>query len=201
MLQPRDFPETRPSLLAALRPGASGPSGWREFFDCYAPAVFRVARRQGLGHHDAEDIVQQVMIAIAGHMDHFEYDRDRGRFRRWVRTIANNKIRDRFRRRAAGVRLEALPLPEECAADGPGLEELWEQEWRVQEILRCLDEIAADFAPRRVEAFRLYVLEGLSAEEAARRTGLSRGHVYVTRAEILARIRERIQTLGNEEPQ
>jgi RNA polymerase sigma-70 factor, ECF subfamily len=192
MLRPRDFPETRASLLDTLRTEGAGGGGWREFFAAYAPAVYRVARHQGLAHHDAEDIVQQVMIAIAGHMERFEYDRATGRFRQWVKTIANNKLRDRHRRQAAGVKLEALPTPDGWAGEEPDLDALWDQEWRVQEILACLDQVTVDYSPRRVEAFRLYVLEGVPAEEAARRTGLTRGHVYVTRAEILARVRERL---------
>ena len=54
MLQSRDFPETQPSLLRSLREGGPKQSAWREFFECYAPAVFRVARHQGLDRHDAE---------------------------------------------------------------------------------------------------------------------------------------------------
>jgi RNA polymerase sigma-70 factor (ECF subfamily) len=196
MLEPRDFPDTRPSLLDTLRAGATGQSGWREFFQQYGPAVFRVARRRGLDEHDAEDLVQQVMLAIAGHIDDFEYDRDCGRFRQWVKTIANNKIRDLFRRRAAGPHVEPVADLDTRADEGPDLDELWEQEWRVQEILHCLDIVSTDFAPRRVEAFRLYVLEGLSAQETAQRLGMTRGHVYVTRAEVMARIRERIEQAG-----
>lgn len=198
MLEPREFPDTRPSLLDRLRTAGAQAVGWRELFASYAPAVYRVARHQGIPHHDAEDLVQQVMIAIAGHMEDFKYDREAGQFRQWVKTIANNKIRDHFRRRSTGVKTEALPSADGAASDRPELEELWEKEWRVQEILRCLDQVAIDFAPRRVEAFRLYVLQGVSSEEAARQTGLTRGHVYVTRAEILARVRERINGLGME---
>ncbi len=199
MLQPREFPETRPSLLRSLRGDAPGESPWREFFERYAPAVFRVARMKGLDAHDAEDVVQQVMLAIAGHIGGFDYDRDCGRFRHWVRTIANNKIRDRYRRLAAALPQAALDPAYECVDQQPTLDELWEREWKVQEILHCLDQVAVEFTPKRVEAFRLYVIEGLSAEETARHLDMTRGHVYVTRTEILGRIRERIQRLERSE--
>ena len=198
MLQSKDFPDTQPSLLRELREGGSegrpAQSAWREFFECYAPAVFRVARRRGLDRHDAEDIVQQVMLSIAGHIGKFTYDRDCGRFRQWVKTISNNKIRDRHRRQTHTV--PQVPLSNsasECVDEHPSMSELWEQEWRVQEILHCLDQVVDEFAPNRVQAFRLYVLEGVSAEETAQRMGMSRGHVYVTRSEILSRIRLRLQ--------
>ena len=193
MLQSRPFPETRPSLLCSLRDGRMQQSAWREFFERYAPAVFRVARLGGLDSHDAEDIVQQVMLSISTHIGEFDYQRDCGRFRRWVKTIANNKIRDRFRRRQTDlIQVAGDGCPERADA-GPSLDAVWDQEWKVQEILYCLDEVAVEFAPKRVLAFRLYVLEGLSADETATELGMTRGHVYVTRCEILSRIRDRLQ--------
>lgn len=189
MLPERGFPETRPSLLATLCNGEPVQSAWRDFFERYAPAVFRVARRQGLGTHDADDIVQQVMCSIAAHIGEFDYDRDRGRFRQWVKTVTANKVRDLFRHQAAAprcVRLDSVAEPGDAASD---IEAVWDEEWDVQDLLWCLDEIRPDIAPHRYEAFRLYVLEGISAEEAGRRVGMSRAHVYVTRAQIVKRLR------------
>jgi len=62
MQQPMGFPETRPSLLARLGDKSLGPSAWRQFFDAYAPAVYRVARARGFSEPDADDLVQQVMM-------------------------------------------------------------------------------------------------------------------------------------------
>lgn len=190
VIRPRNFPETRPSLLAGMN-GSRAESAWRDFFDRYAPAVFRVARLRGLGPEDADDIVQQVMLAVANHIGRFEYDRDRGHFRQWVRRITDNKIRDwRKGRRPPGV----AELSDWADTDLP-IEEIWERQWRLQDIDQCLSEIAGEFAPHRVKAFRLYVMEGLSAEETADQTGMTIGHVYVTRTQILKRIRQRMGVL------
>lgn len=192
------FPETRPSLLANLADGADGQPAWREFFDRYAPAIYRVARMRGLSHVDAEDIVQQTMVSISSHISGFRYDCDRGRFRSWVRTIAENKIREAWRRR---------PLPNadaslvEGVADGaPTLEEVWEHEWRIQDLLWCLDEVERDISPRRMEAFRKYALEGIPAAEVARQMDMSVGNVYVTRHMVLCRIRQKAAELDGGAP-
>lgn len=192
------FPETRPSLLRTLREGESAQSAWREFFERYAPAVYRVARLQGLSHADADDIVQQVMLGVSTHIGAFRYDRDRGRFRQWVRAIAANKVRDLFRRRGAARPVVALDDTPDRADDSPSLHEVWEQEWQMQDMLWCLDQVAADISPRRFEAFRLYVLEGVTAAETAQRLDMTRAHVYVTRAQVTKRLREIMLTLGKE---
>ena len=103
---PETFPRRDPRYWA--RGDEPRQSAWREFFECYAPPVYRVARLRGLSADDAEDIVQQVMLAVSQHIEGFRYDRDRGRFRQWVRRIAENKIVDLRRkpRMAGGAGLE-----------------------------------------------------------------------------------------------
>lgn len=201
MLQPRDFPETRPSLLAAMRGDGPAQSAWRDFFERYAPAVFRVARFRGLDEADADDIVQLVMLAVSKHISGFHYDHNRGRFRQWVRRIAESKIVDHYRKANATVSACAQGVELLAARpDGrPTTEALWEQEWRLQDMLWCLDQVAADISPRRMQAFRMYVLEGLPAREVAERLDMTSGSVYVTRYCVLGLIRSRLALLEEEE--
>ena len=196
MLSRGEFPETRPSLLDALRePGEE--SHWGEFFRRYAPAVYRVARLRGVNEHDAEDIVQQVMIESTRHIKRFEYRPGRSLFRNWMRTITENKIVDRHRRRRPEVQCDAAL--ESCPDTASTVEALWEQEWKLQDLLWCLEQLAADISPRRMEAFKMYSLEGRPAHEVAERLGMSKGYVYVTRCQILNLIRERLRELEERE--
>lgn len=197
MLQPKRFPDTRPSLIATLGEGPEGQSAWREFFSRYGPAIYRVARLRGLSDEDADDIVQQVMVAISSHIGDFRYDRDRGRFRHWVRTITENKIRQNARRAVLPVASEADVSV--CADDVPSLEDIWEREWQLQDILWCLDQASDDISPRRMEAFRMYAIDGVPAGEVAKRLNMSVGHVYVVRHLVLNMIRRRIKKLDEAE--
>ncbi len=197
MMQPREFPETRASLLMTMRDSGPCQVAWREFYDRYAPAIFRIARLRGFAEHEAEDVVQQVMVVIAKHIDHFDYDTSRGRFRHWVQRVTENKIVDLYRRRLRESREEASL---DDRPDGrPQVDEAWAQAWEVQDMLWCLDGVAEDISPRRLQAFRLYVLEGVSAEETARRLGLTKAHVYVIRNIVINLIRQRMQDLEQED--
>lgn len=196
MLRSTGFPDTRPSLLATLGDDRGGQTAWREFFSRYGPAIYRVARLRGLSDPDADDIVQQVMVSISSHIGDFKYDRDRGRFRQWIRTITENKIRQGGRRKSLPV--SAGSDVEACEDDRPGLEEVWKQEWQLQDILWCLDQVSDDVSPRRMQAFRMYALEGVSATEVARRLDMTVGHVYVTRHLVLNMVRKKIVELENE---
>lgn len=189
------FPETRPSLLDDLRQRGANES-WADFFQLYAPAVMRVARCAGLDPHDADDVVQQVMLAVCTHISGFRYERDRGRFRQWVRQVTQRKITDHFRRRPRAVTGMAL---DERASGVPTADELWERtwekEWKLQDIAYCLETIRRTVAPRTFEAFWMYVIEGASAAETARALEMSIHHVHVTRCQILRRIKGQIARL------
>lgn len=194
------FPDTRDSLLRTLRDGGSGtrPAAWKEFFERYAPAVFRVARRQGLGPQDADDIVQQTMMGVSAHIEKFTYDRDRGRFRQWVKTIAANKIRDLFRTYGKEIPHQASV---EQTAEGcidVRSEDAWREEWRIQDMHYCLDVVRREISPRRFESFEMYVLKGVSVDETARILGMTPTHVYVTRTKVVKRIRALMAKLDQE---
>ncbi|MCG8407713.1 MAG: sigma-70 family RNA polymerase sigma factor [Phycisphaerales bacterium] len=196
MLQPRGFPDTRPSLLDALCDG-SREVGWRTFFELYAPAVYRVARLRGLSDPDAEDIVQQVMMAVARHIEAFTYDRDRGRFRDWVRRVTDSRVCDLFRRKRPERQNEAALAT--CVDETVDIAEHWRRAWRLQDLYFCLEEIAKDISPRRMQAFRMYALEGKSAVETAKTVGMKVSYVYLTRHQVLNMIRERMERLAKRE--
>ncbi|KKK50718.1 hypothetical protein LCGC14_3122230, partial [marine sediment metagenome] len=193
VLSSREFPETHPSLLAALD-GSRGGSSWLEFYHRYAPAVFRVARLRGLDQHDAEDIVQQTMLSISRHISAFDYDRDRGTFRSWVRRIAESRIVDFARRRPAPT--IPLEMVDQTIDGRPRLDELWETQWKLQDLLWCVEQCRNEVSPRTFAAFRLYVLEGATATETAEQVGINVNHVYVIRSEVLKRIRRLAEGLG-----
>jgi RNA polymerase sigma factor (sigma-70 family) len=194
VLRSGNFPETRHSLLGAIR--GDEDEGWQSFYRQYAPAVFRVARMRGLDAHDAEDIVQQVMIETARHIGSFEYREGRGRFRGWVRTITENKIVDAFRRARQPMAGDAALAG--CAAETCDPQMQWEQEWKLQDVLWCLGQVAMDISPRRMAAFRMYSIEGRPAAEVAEALSMSVGYVYVTRCQVLGMLRERMQELDGE---
>jgi RNA polymerase sigma-70 factor, ECF subfamily len=190
-----EFPETRPSLLNALREGPAA-EGWRDFYRRYAPAVYRVARLRGLHEHDAEDIVQQVMLETAAHLGDFEYRAGRHRFRSWIRVIAENKIVDLRRRRRPTVHDDEVLAG--CVDEAETLDELWEREWKLQDVLWCLEQVALDISPRRMQAFRMYSLDGRPAEEVAEALDMTAGYVYVTRCQVLNLVRRRLAKLNEE---
>jgi RNA polymerase sigma-70 factor, ECF subfamily len=123
----------------------------------------------------------------------FEYERDGGKFRSWLRTLTINKLRDRKRREARLEKaLAHLPVEPELP---DGAEAFWEAEYH-QELTRCaLRLMQAEFTPATWKACWETVVHGRSAEEVARELGLSENAVYIAKCRVLRRLREELAGL------
>src|SRR5271170_1479061 len=87
---------TPATLLERLR-AAHDDAAWDRIVELYTPLLFYWARRCGESEHDAADLVQEVFVAMVQTLPSFDYDRG-GKFRKWLRTVLLNKLRDRKRR-------------------------------------------------------------------------------------------------------
>jgi RNA polymerase sigma-70 factor (ECF subfamily) len=152
--------------------------------------MFRYARRRGLSHADAEDVVQQCMSALTRALPHFEYTRQRGGFKGWLHTVVDNTVKNHFRKspmpRADTDRLAAALGREDSPA------ELWESHWEEEHLLYCLEQCRREVTDQTYEAFRLYVLEEQPPEKVAEELGISVDKVYRAKSRVLDRVREKM---------
>ena len=90
---------TRASLILRLN-NAEDVAAWDEFAAIYAPVIFRVATSRGFQAADAENLVQEVFLAVANSIANWLERDDRGRFRAWLLRIARNESIDMLTERA-----------------------------------------------------------------------------------------------------
>src|SRR5262245_23743156 len=194
-------PTTPPSLLFRLR-DPHDCDAWHEFVALYGPLVYRFGRKRGLQDADAQDLMQVVFQAVAGAVERFEYDPQRGTFRGWLFGIVHRqlaKLLDRQRRSPPGAGgTPALDrLREQPDRDG-GEAELWAQEYRRQRFLWAADKVRGAFEESSWQAFWRTAVEGRPAAEVAQELGLSTGAVYTAKSRVLDRIRHVLATVQDE---
>ncbi|MCC6305725.1 MAG: RNA polymerase sigma factor [Rhodobacteraceae bacterium] len=146
--------------------------------------VFRLAFRLTGGRAEAEDLTQDVCLALPARLAGW---RGEARFTTWLYRVVVNAAHDRRRRNAARAR----------AADGWGA---WEEDRRAAaaEARAAGDWLAramGALAPELRDTVALVVGEGLTQAEAASVLGLAEGTV----AWRMAEVRRRLKALAGEE--
>lgn len=189
-------PETRASLLVRLKDRADDEA-WSEFAEIYRPLIYRLARGKGLQPADADDLVQQVLVAVARVIDRWQNDPERARFRTWLARVAMNAVINALNRgspdRGSGDSgLQEVLDAQPCAADGPA-SELVRVEHRREVFRWAARQIRPEFHPVTWDAFWLTAVEGREVDDVTRQLDRSRGSVYAARSRIMRRLKEKVQ--------
>jgi RNA polymerase sigma-70 factor, ECF subfamily len=162
-------PRLRTLMLAGLGGDAAAHTCLLQEVGGYLRGYFRGRlARFGRGIADAEDLVQETLIAL--HTRRHTYDRTQ-LFTPWVQAIARYKLIDYLRRTKSSVR----------DAQVEEAEDVWAADTESATDSRFdLDELLAHVSPKMRETIRLVKLEGLSVSETAARTGMSASAVKVS---------------------
>lgn len=183
---------TNLSLLESIR-GGRNQRAWHQFFQAYAPLVTAFAKRLGLSDADAADAVQDTLLAVYQAFRDMQepFDRSKGRFKSWLRGIAQHKVRDVQRRRARLQQARTHRAVEEADAvtDAAEMEELFDIEWRRSLLARALEQVAREVDPAVYQAFELYAVHDQPADKVATLLGTTRNAVYISKTRVLKRLR------------
>jgi RNA polymerase sigma-70 factor (ECF subfamily) len=192
--------KTSSSLLRRLR-DTQDQASWAEFVALYEPLLTRYVRKKGVGEHDAQDIVQAVLVSLLRKLPTFELDRGRGRFRTWLWQVTHNAVidwaRSRRRTQEAEVRLRG-----EWRVGEPEPDPDWDAEVRKRVLEYALEKVRAQTNPATWACFEKYLLKGRPGADVGVEVGLPANTVYVYAARVLARVREQceayLEDLGRE---
>jgi RNA polymerase sigma-70 factor (ECF subfamily) len=155
------------ALMRAARAGdaAAYDRCLRDMATALRPFVRRALARIGLSDDHAEDVVQEVLLAV--HMKRHTWDETRP-IGPWVAAIARYKAVDVLRRRGSRVYLpiedfaEILPADDAPADPGP-------------DVARSLEALPT----RQRDVLRSIAVDGASIGETAARLAMSEGAVRV----------------------
>jgi len=200
-----DFLPTRRTLLSRLK-NADDQAGWQEFFDTCWKLIYGVARKAGLTDAEAQDAVQETVIAVSQHIVEFKYDPAKCSFKTWLLLLTRQRIGRQFAKRyehrslltsaatsEEGTRTATIERVPDLAASH--LEAVWDEEWE-----RHLLAIAGERVKRQVKAehfqmFDLYVLQQWPVREVARVLGVTVGQVYLAKHRISGLLKKEVKRL------
>jgi RNA polymerase sigma-70 factor (ECF subfamily) len=187
--------QTRASLILRLQ-DAEDLAAWDEFASIYGPVVFNVATSRGFQAADAENLVQEVFMAVASSVSKWLQRDDRGSFRAWLLRIARNAAIDMITQIAtrslgrdgseAQFLLDKIPAPSELSS-------ALELEYERTIFLWAVNQVRPSVAEHTWDAFWLTSVEELSVEEAAAKLNTRPGNIYFARSRVMSRIRKLVE--------
>lgn len=191
---------TRASLILRLK-NAEDVVAWDEFAALYGPVVYRVATSLGFQAADAENLVQEVFLAVAKSVSAWLEREDRGRFRAWLLRIARNEAVDMLTERATRPLGRDGSAAEQILANMPARGELssaLDGEYERSVFRWAAEKVREVVAGHTWDAFWLTSVEGISVSEAATRLKTRPGNIYFARSRVMSRIKELVAEFGDQ---
>jgi RNA polymerase sigma-70 factor (ECF subfamily) len=187
---------------------AGDRAAWERIVHLYSPLVDRWCRRMPLDEGQVRCVGQDVFLTLFKNLGRFRKVEEGDGFRKWLWTLTRHEVIDELRRArneprcvggsAAQKALENHPIetPEsDSEVEGGGTP----REEKLILLRRCFELVKADFEPRTYQAFWEVVMEEKSPGDVARSLGMkSVGAVYTARSRVMKRLRELLDTLGDD---
>jgi RNA polymerase sigma-70 factor (ECF subfamily) len=150
------------------------------------PVVLRYVLARGLGDHDAEDVTQEVCVAVLQAVDRW---RDEGR-PVWavVFAIVRNKLADLGRRqgRQKETLVDDMTVHDAARHESPA--EIVERDESAAGVADLLESLP----PTQRDVLMLRVIAGLTCAETAEALGLTAGSVRVIQYRGMTALRKRL---------
>ncbi len=195
-----DVPDTRDSLLIRVA-NSCDQGAWEQFARIYRPVVYNVARMRGLQDADAQDVAQQVLVAVARALPRWKRRDESTLFRHWLCRIARNTAINMLTRqpkdRAVGGDGGRAEAEVEQRADG-ALDSQIEREYRRQIFRQAAEVVRSRADTATWQAFALTMSDGLTIAETAGQLGRSEAVIYAARSRIMRRLRDTVKELEEE---
>ena len=203
---------TRHSLLSRIKDWEDQAS-WREFFDRYWRLIYATATRAGLRHEEAQEVVQETVLAVARNIGEFKTGRSRGSFKAWLLQTTRWRITDQFRKRPRGQGQPATEaVSREDARTGTGtterledpaenpLESVWDEEWEKNLLEAALDRVRSRVKPEFFQIFHLLAVERWPARDVVERLRVNLAQVYYAQYKVGALVKREVQRMQQDAP-
>jgi len=197
---------TRRTLLSRLRDCGDDRS-WREFSDLYAKLLKKMARKRGLNDQEADEVMQETLIALAKTMPTFRYEPERCSFKSWLRHLLEKKVADQFRRRARASNVAVLETGDSTALEtfenlpDPATlkpDSVWDEQWRQHLAELAIERVKTKVKPRQFQVFQRLAILNYPVAEVAAALEMNVAQVYLARHRVTAAVKKEIRALEKE---
>jgi RNA polymerase sigma-70 factor (ECF subfamily) len=188
------IPDTSASLLLRIRDPCDADS-WSTFERIYGAVIRRYCKSWNLQPNDVDDIVQDVMKAVAESIRSFDYDPAKGQFRGWLGTVTGNKIKKFLGKKERHQHVSLCGNPGKLVSFVDPDDE-WVAVYGEVILQEACQMVKLHFEDRTWQCFELTWLKRWPHNYVAERLGIPLGSVYVNKSRVLKRLEQTIRDLS-----
>ena len=190
--------QTSLSLLERIS-DPTDPEAWQQMVEVYTPLLRQWLQRYSIQSSDADDLVQEVLLAASRDIHKFTDKQRPGAFRAWLRTILVHRLRDFWRRerRRPTAKGETAFLEQLQQLDDPrsAPSRQWDREHDQFVLQHLLGKSRARFSATTWSAFQQLVFDGQRAADVAERLGISVNAALIAKSRVLSHLRQQARGL------
>ncbi len=180
------------SLLDRAREDA-GSDSWDQLVAIYSPLLRRWAERFEIQSSDADDLVQEVLVAIARELPEIQHSGRIGAFRSWIRTMLVHRLQNHWRSRNYRPSAKGGPsiLVQLCELEdaSSGVSRMWDSEHDRHVLSKLLTLLRPRFQENTWQAFERQMIDGQSPDVVAKELEMPIHSVYVAKSRVLNAMR------------
>jgi RNA polymerase sigma-70 factor (ECF subfamily) len=190
--------DTSLSLLNRLRRSPESDS-WNRFVELYAPLIRAWLQKYDVQDADANDLLQEVLLAVSKDLTKFDHGGQPGAFRGWLKAILINRLRKfwRARDRRPQARGDSDIDARLAQLDDPASEtsQIWNRQHDQYVLRQLLALTEPHFAPNTWKAFCRVALDGARPDVVAQELEISLNAVCLAKSRVLRRLRQESEGL------
>ena len=193
-----DYRRTRTTMVVGLR-DLEDQKVWNRFFNSYWKLIYHSARKAGLADADAQEVVQETVIAITKSIEGFEYDRSKGSFKGWLMKTTKWKIVDQFRkiqRNQSRESAKASEHLEQIPDDLPDLDTYWEGHWQKELLEAAMERVKEEVNPLYYQVYDRLVLRDKKAKKVAEELAIPVSQVYLAKHRITEALKKAVEEMN-----
>lgn len=192
---------TRNTLIKRAK-SQQDDAAWRELVDLYKPYIYVVIRSMEVPADDADDLLQQTLIAIWKSLPDYQYNPEQAKFRTWLNKVTRNQVLSHFRKKQSHKhKLEKFVDQGHAQTDDSEQSDIHEamfsKEWELFLSNAAMRNIEQYFSANALAAFKLF-LEGKDSTQISQELEVNRDSVYKYISRIKAKLTEEIAHLKHD---
>lgn len=171
---------------------------WEDFVENYKNYIYKIIITFRIDSHDADDLMQTVLLKLWKKLPEFEYDPGKGKFRYWLGRVTKNFVfKFLNKKKKLGSEDDAKDSTFEEESSNPDIDNVIDKEWKIFISEKAWANISPNFSEAVLQVFLMHADE-VEFTEISEKLDIEVSAAYVYRHRVQKALLKEIARLEYE---